>query len=308
MSKSIKKAYRVCNWSDYNQSLKDRGKLSIWIPDNIYKIWYGDGRETYSDTAIEFCLTISIIYRKPLRQTEGMIEDIFGQIGLMLDVPDYSTLCRRRKTISIDIPTKAKDTISLILDSTGLKVYGEGEWKVRKHGWQYRRTWRKIHLGIDRDGEIRAVAVTHSNTHDCQAVDPIMNQVGSDTITDFYGDGAYDTTPTYLLLAAHDIDQIHIPPRTGAKIQRHGNTKGAPWPRDTHLRQIRHTSRQRWKQDSGYHIRSLGETGMYRFKVTFGDTLSTRTEPAHSTDVRLKCKILNQFTHSGMPDGVMVPT
>lgn len=307
-NKKPKTKYQVSNWKQYNQALRNRGKLSIWIPENLYKVWYGNGRETYSDTAIEFCLTVSILFRLPLRQTQGFVSDLFAQAGIYVTIPDYSTLCRRRKKISIRIPVRDKDTNSLILDSTGLKVYGEGEWKVRKHKYTYRRTWRKIHLGIDTDGEIRAVSVTHSNTHDCTQVDTILNQVQEDTITDFYGDGAYDTTPTYMLLEAYNVPNIHIPPRIDAKIQRHGNTKGAPWPRDIHLREIRQTSRTRWKQDSGYHTRSLGETAMYRFKIIFGDTLSTRTEETHVTDIRLKCKVLNTFTYMGMPDGMMVPT
>jgi IS5 family transposase len=223
-------------------------------------------------------------------------------------VPDYTTLCRRRKTTHVVVPKQKKKTISLILDSTGLKIYGEGEWKVRKHGVGYRRTWRKVHIGIDTDGEIRALSVTHSDVHDCTQVDTILDQVSDDTVTDFYGDGAYDTTPIYMFLDAHDIHTVHIPPRKDAKIRQHGNLKRPPLPRDENLRQIRRTSRKRWKHDSGYHTRSLGETVMYRFKTIFGDTLSTRTEQSHTNDVYLKAKILNTFTYMGMPDGVMVAT
>lgn len=308
MRKSIKKKYQVRNWSAYTQSLKQRGSLSLWLPLHLETCWYGSGRDMYSDIAIEFCLTISILYHLPLRQTQGFVADIFKQSGISVTVPDYTTLCRRRPTLNVTLPTQKKDTTSLILDSTGLKVYGEGEWKVRKHGWQYRRTWRKVHLGIDSDGEIRALSVTHSDTHDCTQIDTILEQTKNDTITDFYGDGAYDTTPVYMLLEAHSIPTIHIPPRKDAVIKRHGNTNGAPWVRDTHLRQIRTRGRARWKKESGYHTRSLVETAMYRFKTIFGDTLSTRGEVAHLTDIKLKARILNIFTHRGMPDGVMVPT
>lgn len=232
--------------------------------------------------------------------------DIFKQIGIIVTIPDYTTLCRRRPLLTVELPTQKKDSISLILDSTGLKVFGEGEWKVRKHGWQYRRTWRKVHLGIDRDGEIRALSITHSDTHDCTQIDTILEQTKADTVTAFYGDGAYDTTPVYMLLKAHKIETVCIPPRKGARIRRHGNSALPPLIRDENLRAIRQTSRKRWKETSGYHTRSLGETAMYRFKTIFGDTLSTRSELAHVTEITLKAKLLNHFTHYGMPVGVMV--
>lgn len=309
INKKTKKAkYRVRNWTTYNQALKQRGSLDLWLPDNLEGVWYQPGKGIYSEVAIELCLIISIIYRLPLRQTQGFIKGLFTQRGISVSVPDYTTLSRRRQTMTVIIPKQKKETVALILDSTGLKIYGEGEWKVRKHGWQYRRTWRKVHIGIDTDGEIRALSVTHSDTHDCTQIDTILTQTKDDTITDFYGDGAYDTTPIYMLLAANKISNVHIPPRKDAKIKQHGNRKKPPLVRDENLRAIRQTSRQQWKYNSGYHTRSLGETVMYRFKTIFGGTLSTRTDKAHTADIRLKAKILNTFTYAGMPDGVMVAT
>ncbi len=308
MSNSIKKTYKVSNWSEYNQTLKQRGSFSLWLPKDLEKVWYQSGRGAYSAVAIEFCLVISVLYHLPLRQTQGFIEDLFKHNSIDVSVPDYTTLCRRRPLITIDLPKEPKDHIDLILDSTGLKVAGEGEWKVRKHGWQYRRTWKKLHLGIDRDGEIRALSVTHSDTHDCTQVDTILEQTKADKVSAFYGDGAYDTTHTYMLLEGYGITKVLIPPRKDAKIRRHGNSHKTPLVRDENLRTIRATSRKQWKVNSGYHTRSLGETAMYRFKTIFGDTLSTRTEQAHQTDIHLKAKILNTFTHAGMPDGVMVLT
>lgn len=301
ITKNTKKTYHVKNWGKYNKALIQRGSLTLWISDDIKTWWYGTGHDTYSDRAIEAMLTIQAIHRLPLRATVGFVQSIFRLTGINLSVPDYTTLSRRAESIRVPLRVSRKETTDLILDSTGVKVFGEGEWKVRKHGWSKRRVWKKIHVGIDSNGEIRAVEVTGHNAHDCTAVNDILNQ-GDTPVTDFYGDGAYDTWGVYHLLLAHGVSGFHIPPQKNAKIHVHGNTKRTPYPRDENLRAIRKSTRKRWKEVSGYHVRSLGETVMYRYKTTFGGHMTFRREKRQKTEVLVKCNILNTFHFLGSPE------
>lgn len=305
IQKHTKKKYRVKNWGTYNKALIQRGSLTLWISVDIETWWYGAGHDTYSDKAIETMLTIQSIHRLPLRATVGFVQSIFQLAGVHLSVPDYTTLSRRAETLCIPLRVSRKEVTDMILDSTGVKVFGEGEWKVRKHGWSKRRTWKKIHIGIDSLGEVRAVEVTGSDTHDCTAVNDILEQEQS-PLTDFYGDGAYDTWGTYHSLLAHGVSGFHIPPQKNAKIHMHGNTKKTPYPRDENLRAIRKSTRKRWKETSGYHTRSLGETVMYRYKTTFGGHMSFRRDARQKNEVMVKCNILNTFHFLGVPESYVV--
>ena len=289
-TQSVKKVqYKVHNWSEYNKSLIQRGALTLWMSDDISDWWYVDGRYTYSDRAIEFMLTIKAIYHLPLRATIGFIRSLFASAGIMLEVPDYTTISRRAETIDVRLQKKRKTITNIIVDSTGVKIYGEGEWKVRKHGWNYRRTWRKIHVGIDGTGEIRAVSVTHSDTHDIVPIKQLLNQELG-WITDFYADGAYDSNQLYMHLSERGVIGIHIPPQHNAKILPKSHSK-----RNQAIREIRQTDRDTWKQNSGYHTRSLVETTMFRYKTIFGDRLSFRKQSSQTAEIITKCNILNTF-------------
>lgn len=300
-----KKKYKIKNWGEYNRALIQRGSLTLWISDDVKEWWYGNGRETYSDRAIEAMMTIKALYRLPLRATSGFVQSIFQMTGIDLPVPDYTTLSRRTKNLHIVLRVTLKETTDLILDSTGSKVYGEGEWKVRKHGWSRRRTWKKIHIGIDSKGEIRAVVMTDNNIHDSTVIDEALNQETA-PITDFFGDGAYDTYSVYQSLLDRGVTGFHIPPQKEAVIKIHGNSKRELYPRDENLRTIRKSSRKRWKEESGYHIRSLGETIMFRYKTTFGDRMAFRTDERQRNEVLTKCNILNTFHFLGVPESYAV--
>ncbi len=172
---------------------------------------------------------------------------------------------------------------------------------MRQHGAGKRRTWTKIHIGIDADGEIRAVVTTPSNTHDCTPVNDLLLQEAS-PILGFWGDGAYDAAPVYMALAAHEVRDIHIPPHKNARIKKHGNAKGPPLVRDEHIRVIRASTRAAWKRMPGYHTRSLAETGMFRYKTTFGDHMAFRNRKSQAAEAVIKCSILNTFYTLGMPE------
>lgn len=312
MKKSApKKVYRIRNWNAYNNSLKNRGSLEIWIDYAAKGFWYqGDekqkkrGRQQkYSDVAVQTSLILGTVFHQRLRQTEGLLLSVFRMMGVALDVPDYTTLCRRRDTLTITLPKKTKEHVIVIIDSTGLKVYGEGEWKVRKHGWSKHRTWKKLHLGVDMDGEIRIAELTGNDSTDADVVgDGILDK--EDAIIDaFSGDGAYDRRKVYDDIIARGIPDILIPPQKNAKIWQHGNSKNPPHPRDENLRHIRKSTRKRWKEQSGYHIRSLSETAMYRTKTAFGDRLAARKETSQRTEAMIRCAALNTMTYLGMPEG-----
>lgn len=275
----------------------------------MLEAWYNHQRSgkrghpvTYTDTAILCMATLEEVYHLPLRATEGMLASIFAVMQVPLSVPDYSTLCRRRKGLEISLPRRVKDEpLHLVVDATGVKVYGEGEWKVRQHGYAKRRTWRKLHLAVDEATlEIVAAVVTTNNLADGPVLPDLLDQV-EETIDQVSGDGAYDKRRCYEAIRHHHA-RAAIPPRKDARIWQHGNCRGDPHPRDENLRRIRQVGRGPWKQESGYHRRSLAETEMFRFKTIFGDRVSARAFEGQAAQLLLRTRALNLMTHLGMPD------
>ncbi len=306
-----KASYRVRNWSDYNQSLIKRGSVTLWIDEEVLANWHPEpadkrkrgGQVQYSDQAIECLLLLQAVYRLPYRQTIGFAQSILSLLEVTVGVPDYTLLCKRSRGIEINLAsTPVDEPKHLVLDSTGLKVYGEGEWKVRQHGYSKRRTWRKLHLSVDENSqELQAVVLSEAGVDDAEAGQQLLEQTPGD-IQRVGGDGAYDKRKFYEASTKRGIDTILVPPRRDAKIWQHGNSKQAPLPRDENLRRIRKVGRQQWKVQSGYHRRSLAETAVFRFKIIFGNTLSTRTLDRQVTEVRVKAAALNRMTQLGMPD------
>lgn len=307
MSQTPKKAvYRIRNWREYNQALVKRGSLTVWVDQQAIDAWAHAGpnqwgaQYVYSDTAITCLLTLRAVFHLPLRATQGLGESILDLMGLALDVPHYSTLCRRATDLRVDLARKGKGPIHLVLDSTGLKVFGEGEWKVRKHGYSKRRTWRKLHLAIDADShEIQAVSLTEAGVDDAEEVDGLLGATDRE-LASVAADGANDKRKVYRALEGYGA-RILIPPRRDARIWRHGNHTGSPLPRDENLRHIRRVGRKAWKREVGYHRRSLAETGMYRMKMIFGGHLASRGPQTQATEAAVRCRALNIITHQGMP-------
>ena len=308
--------YRVRNWSAYDQALKQRGSVTLWFAPEAVAAWNYQGAAqrgaqfVYSDLAIETALTLRLIYHLPLRQTEGFVESLLHVMGLDLSAPDHSTLSRRQEGLSVALPTRpTQEPIHVVVDSSGLKVYGEGEWKVRQHGWSVRRTWRKLHLGVNEaTGEIIAQTSTENSVDDAAQVTPLLEQIDAE-IARLGGDGSYDKHKVFKALAnpSHPgpIEPI-IALRKDAKIQQHGNCKAAPQARDEILRAIRHKGRKHWKRQRGYHRRSLAETQMFRYKQIIGDKLRARALANQQVESRLGCAILNRMTHLGRPDAYKV--
>lgn len=310
-----KAVYHVRNWSEYDRVLVNRYSLTMWISEDVQKNWKYDGPKQrgaqfeYTDQAIESMLTLKELFHLTNRGVEGFMRSLFEIMQIDLLVPDHTTLSTRGKHLQVELPRRAQGRVHIVMDSSGLKVYGEGEWKVRKHGWGKHRTWRKLHLMVEpASGEIQAVDLTGANGHDSKSVAPMLAQIEPGIeIVSFSGDGAYDTRKVYDACRARAPDaRIIIPPRKNARIWQHGNCKAAPLPRDDNLRAIRKSNRKIWKQQSNYHQRSLAETAMFRFKIIFGDHLSSRSLESQIVQVRIRTKALNRMTHLGMPQSFKV--
>jgi len=308
-----KTLYRVKNWSEYDKALVQRGSLTFWLSDDFQKTWLYVGEKQrgsqfdYSDQAIRLMLTVKEIFHLTNRGVEGFMRSMFQLLNVDLPVPDHSTLSKRGKGLQVNLPKKPAQNLAIVMDSTGLKIYGEGEWKVRMHGVSKRRTWRKLHVGVNPDdGEIQAVLLTENRVSDDQAAAELLTQIPQ-PLRVFAADGAYDKRKVYDGLNAHSPDvTILIPPRKNARIWKHGNSKAERLKRDENLRAIRKNGRKAWKADSGYHVRSLAETIMFRLKTIFDDGLSTRLMATQTTQALIRCAALNKMTHLGMPQSYQV--
>jgi len=308
-----KRLYRVKNWTEYEQALVQRGSITFWLSGKVEQIWLYEGEKQrgsqfdYSDKAIEIMLTLKDVFHLTNRGVEGFVRSLFQIMNFDLPVPDHSTLSKRGKTLQVQLPKKASGSLNLVLDSTGLKIYGEGEWKVRKHGYSKRRTWRKLHLGADPEtGEIQAVLLTENSVSDDATVKELLDQI-EQTLLACAADGAYDKRKVYDALNKHSPEvEILIPPRKNARIWQHGNSKAERLKRDENLRYIRKHGRQHWKEVSNYHMRSLVETAMFRLKTIFGDKLSARLLETQTTQALIRCLALNQMTHLEMPESYPV--
>lgn len=303
-----KRLYRVENWSEYEKALVQRGSITFWMSEEFEKVWLYTGEKQrgsqfeYSDKAIEIMLTLKEIFHLPNRSVEGLVRSLFQMMKIDLPIPDYTTLSKRGQTLKVKLPKKSTGSLNVVLDSTGLKVYGEGEWKVRKHGYSKHRTWRKLHLGGNPDnGEILAVTLTGNNISDDAVVKQLLTQI-EQSLHSCAADGAYDKRKVYDALNQHSPEvEILIPPRKNAHIWQHGNSKEERLKRDENLRYIRQHGRSKWKNDSGYHIRSSAETFMFRLKTIFGDKLSAKFLETQMTQATIRCAALNKMTHLGMP-------
>ncbi len=307
--------YKVNNWSEYNRSLKKRGSITLWLSDDVQEQWYytskqgKGGQFTYSNTCIEACCIIRKVYHLPLRQTEGFMKSIIELMQLEMAVPDYTVICRRSSKLKISsLLTKRINTgghLHIVMDSTGLKVYGEGEWKVRQHGYSKHRTWRKIHIALNpEDGIIHAAEMTTNGVDDAAMVKPVLGKIKG-KVKKFGGDGAYDKTKVYDTLEKEKIKPI-IPPRKNARIKQHGNSSKRAKPRDRAIRYIRKHGKKKWKKVHQYHKRSLAETTMFRYKTILGDKLQSRTYDRQCVEALISCKILNKMTQCGMPESVKI--
>ena len=306
-----KKTYRVTNWGAYNESLRNRGDLTIWLSASAQNDWVAPRRETrggqprYSDLAITMCLTLGEVYKLPLRQTQGLMRSIAKLMHLEISVPDFSTLSRRGRDIILPARrrNKSTDPTHLVVDSTGLKIFGEGEWLQNKHKTKAkRRSWRKLHLGLDLvSGEIICANLTLDDVGDTSVLPDLLDQVDG-PVTRFLADGAYDGAPSRDLLWARFGETVEIiipPPKNAVPSPQSTNN---PTLRDQHISETQTRGRLAWQIKSGYNQRSRVETQMGRWKAVIGSKLKARSFKNQQTEVRIGVTILNKMTALGRPE------
>lgn len=325
MSRPKPPTYRTTNWHDYNAALARRGSLAIWFDPEMQ--WQAAptgkrGRQPmFTDAAIQTCLTMKGEGRAengpvdrfqprtgeapgrfglPLRQTTGMVASLLELAGLAWAVPDFSTLCRRQKGLTVQIPYRPSiGALHLLIDSTGVKAEGDGEWLAKKHGPSKPRDWRKVHLGIDAETlEIRAIEVTGSRVGDAPMLPDLLDQIPDDQPLGIVtADGAYDTRACHAAIAARGAAAV-IPPRKNGKPWKEP-TAGATV-RNEALRSCRRLGRAIWKRWTGYHRRSLAEAKMRCFKL-LGERVMSRDFDRQVAELQIRAAILNRFTALGTP-------
>ena len=300
--------YKTTNWSAYNDSLKRRGSLSIWFDPEMVWVPPPSGKrgrqQCFSDAAVQTCLTLKILFGMPLRQTTGFVQSLLRLIGLDWSVPDFSTLCRRQKALNVSLPFRGgTGPLNLLIDSTGIKAEGEGEWNARKHGGPKRRIWRKIHIGIDEETlEVRAVEVTTSNVGDAPMLPELLEQIPPDqAIGSITADGAYDTRKCHDAIAARRAHAV-IPPRKNAKPWKPSSAGARA--RNEAVNASRYLGRAIWRKWSGYHRRSRIESKMNCIKL-LGQSLMSRDFDRQVAEIQIRVAVLKRYTSLGIP--VTVP-
>jgi hypothetical protein len=303
--------YKVSNWPEYDRALQQRGSLTVWVTPEALAAWHPPktgrrGRSPqYAEIAIETGHLLRLAFGRPWRQTEGLLRSLATLLGLDIGIPDHTTFSRRSPGLVLArslAEAQRTGPVHVVIDATGLKVYGAGEWLAETHGERGCRSWRKLHLAVDpNNGEILASELTTTEEGDASQVGPLLEQITS-PIASVIADGAYDGEPVYRVVAEHQPDPpaaVVVPPRASAVPSPTADT--APSQRDQHIRMIREKGRMGWQRAVGYGKRSLGETAMFRYKTIIGRGLRARTLPAQKTEARVACSVLNRMTRLGMP-------
>ena len=301
------KKYHVRNWAEYNEGLRRRGDLTVWFDEEAIANWKADktgkpgGQRVYSDMAIETGLVVRMVYKLAYRQTEGFLHSIASLLGLGIEIPDYSTLCRRSRLLrkKLRIPKAAStQPIHLMIDSTGLRIHVGTARKPPKL-----RAWRKLHIAVDREtGNIVASELTASRARDATRVPALLTQIQAPLVS-VAADSAYDKEAVYEAIEAHSPGRrtrVVIPPQRNATLSQNSNT--AMQERDRHIRAIERHGRREWYKLSGYTKRSMVENAVYRYKALIGPEMRARTLARQRVEHRIGCEILNKMAALGMPD------
>ena len=299
--------YRVKNWREYEQSLRDRADITLWLSQDAIDAWTSPkterpcGQRVYSDIAMETALTLRWLFHLPFRQTEGFLQSILKRMDLDLPCPDHTTVSRRNSTVDIRryVDRLPEGPSCLIVDSSGLKVCGQGEWHANKHGEKRQMRWKKLHLGVDSQGWVRATPITDSHDPDPSQVPALLDHMDR-AITRCIGDGIYDQAPVYAAVAQHSPRvTVIIPPRKNAVLSREVAT--APTRRDRQIAEIQSAGRFQGKRMSGYYAQSTAENAFSRYKRTCGGQLRTKRDETQEREASLACTLLNRLREVGRP-------
>jgi len=307
--KHSKSRYRVRNWAEYNKGLRDRGSLTIWFSEEAIGAWTPapsgkpGGQQKYSRVAIETGLTVRMVFKLGLRQTQGFLRSLSSRLGLDIKIPDYSTLSRRGKVLG-KLPifvTKTSRPLHLLIDSTGLTIHVGHMRKPPK-----RRAWRKLHLGVDgKTGDIVAVDLTASGARDAARVPALLKQIDR-PLASVSADAAYDTTDVYESIENHRSDRSPkalITPKKNARVSTKPN---ASRQRNRNVRSRDKHGKRAWQKRSGYSKRAMVENTIYRYKAILGPAMRSRTVAGQRVEARLGVRILNMMTRLGMPESYKI--
>lgn len=307
-SPAPKPRYRVTNWREYNRALVARGAITLWVDEAVVAGWGAAGGKgwRYSDMAILCALSLRAVFGLTLRQTQGFLLDLTRLLGLEIAVPHHSTFSRRAATLTVPkLARRSGGPLHLAVDATGLKVCGEGEWKVRMHGPDRRRVWRKLHLAVDtRTGVLHAHALTGSEVHDGAELEGLLARADA-PIAEVCADKAYDSFDCHAAILARDARPA-IPPRKGAAIRPPPGRKDVPTTRGAAVARIAEIGRDAWKAETGYHRRSLAETAMLRYKTLIGPSLRSRAFDRQKVEAAIGVHCINRFTALGMPRSIRI--
>jgi hypothetical protein len=286
------------NWSKYNKSLINRGSINIWIEEAVQKEWVSKqkkrGRPAFSTNVIEIGWILKIVYRLSLRALQGFLESVLNFLKLSLKVPNYTLFSKRAHELS-HIPKKlsCRRPTDLVIDASGVKVYGEGEWKVKIHGASKHRKWLKLHVGMDPvSQEVISIEVTDGNVADSKMLKSLVEKAPK-SVQKVIADGAYDRKGCRDFLQEKSI-QAHIPPAVNAR------PKPGEEEKNNSIEIIQglgggKEGKSLWKKLTGYHIRSLVETVFSRLKRLFGDRLKCRKVENQKVEANLSFYVLNRM-------------
>jgi len=303
-----KKSYRVRNWGEYNKTLKQRGSITVWFNEETVSQWAAKkemkrGRpKIYSEIAIEACVVMRVLFNLPYRQCEGFVGDLLKMMALDMKVPSYTQICRRQTTLEIKLKhtVNTNEPIHVVVDATGLKIFGEGEWKVRQHGYTKRRMWRKLHVGIDvKTKQFVMMELTDNHVGENKKLQDLLKQYEG-SIDKVGGDKGYDSYDCHEMVGNLGAKSAILLQRKAKerKPLREGET---PLVRDNIVRRMNEVGRDQWKEEEQYHKRSLVENAFFRYKTIFGDTLKSIRIESQKIEALVACNILNKFTEMGMP-------
>ncbi len=302
---------RVTNWPVYEAGLRQRGDLTLWLDEAALARWHAPRRTTrggqpvYAEVAIELVLTLRLVFHLALRQVEGFAGSVLLLLGLDVRIPDHSTLSRRGRAFAGCQPRAARhdEPVHVVLDSTGLQVFGQGEWDAEKHGRTPRR-WRKLHLAVNAEtGEIVAHSLTDKDTSDITEVAGLLATVEGQ-VASVIADGAYDGASVYDAAAARQHNpppHIVIPPRASSIVNADAQIETI---RDGYVRYIAERGRMAWQKANGYGRRSIVETTIGRYKHIIGPKVRARSTTAQKGEVAIAICALNQMIRIAKPNSI----
>ena len=308
----MKTQYKITNWEKYNRSLINRGNIFLYFTQAAIRQWHNGAADTggrpreYSKAAIETFLVLRTLLHLPLRQTQGFVEGLLEQLGLAITCPNYTLVCRRANELELKIKRllNSEEAVHVLVDSSGLKIYGEGEWKMRTHGKSKRRTWRKIHIAVDRDKKtIAACEITAATVGDTSGAKRLIEQTSA--MESFTADGAYDASEIRTSVKERGATPI-IPPDENAVISEDNHRERNEAVKFIQEHGDNEEARKLWKQQSGYYQRNGVENTFFRYKTIFGEKLKSRVSANQRVEGMLRSHLLNRMTKMGMPISVPV--